>query len=54
MVPGSLVTLWVQAHGIDFGEASEILRQYGISGRMYPRLSLISASVGIETIRLSS
>ncbi|GBC61774.1 ABC transporter permease [Desulfonema ishimotonii] len=46
VVLGSLVTLWFQAHGIDFGEASEILRQYGISGRMYPRLSIISASVG--------
>ncbi|MBW1819930.1 MAG: ABC transporter permease, partial [Deltaproteobacteria bacterium] len=26
--------------------ASEILQQYGISGRLYPKLSLLSASIG--------
>lgn len=43
---GTLVTLYFQFHGIDLAGASEILRQYGISGRLYPRLSLLSASIG--------
>ena len=43
---GSLVTLYFQAHGIDFSGASELLSQFGITGRMFPRLSLISAVSG--------
>ncbi|GAB4334797.1 MAG: ABC transporter permease [Candidatus Abyssubacteria bacterium] len=43
---GSLVTLYFSAHGIEFTGASEIMRQWGISGTMYPRLSLISAVTG--------
>ena len=43
---GSMLTLYFQAHGIDFASASELLRQFGISGRMYPKLSLLSAVTG--------
>jgi putative ABC transport system permease protein len=43
---GCLVTLYFQAHGINIAGASEILRQYGISGSLYPKLSLLSASIG--------
>lgn len=43
---GCLVTLYFQSHGIDVGGASELLAQYGISGRMYPKLSVVSASIG--------
>ena len=46
MALGSLVTLYFQAVGIDFGSASDILRQYGISGRMYPKLSALSLLIG--------
>jgi putative ABC transport system permease protein len=46
VVAGALVTLYFQFHGIDLAGASEIMRQYGISGRLYPRLSLLSASIG--------
>lgn len=46
MLLGSLVTLYFQAVGIDFGSASEILRQYGISGRMYPILTVPSLLIG--------
>ncbi len=43
---GCLVTLFFQSRGIDMGGASELLQQFGISGRMYPRLSWISALLG--------
>jgi ABC-type lipoprotein release transport system permease subunit len=43
---GSLITLYFQIHGIDFSGASELLSQFGITGRMYPKLSLISAASG--------
>ena len=43
---GCLITLYFQSHGIDVGGASELLAQYGISGRMYPKLSVVSASIG--------
>ncbi len=46
IVVGCLITWYFQVHGIDLGGASEIMNQYGISGRLYPRLSLLSASIG--------
>ena len=46
IIVGSLITLYFQRHGIDFSGASELLSQFGISGRMYPKLSLLSATSG--------
>ena len=46
IIAGSLVTLYYQAYGIDFSGASELLSQFGITGRMYPRLSWLSALSG--------
>jgi putative ABC transport system permease protein len=46
IIIGSLITLYFQAHGIDFSGASELLSQFGITGRMYPKLSLLSATCG--------
>jgi len=46
IIAGSLITLYFQSHGIDFSGASELLGQFGISGRMYPRLSWLSALSG--------
>ncbi|MFO8163996.1 MAG: ABC transporter permease [Thermodesulfobacteriota bacterium] len=43
---GCLLTWYFQVHGIDLGGASELMSQYGISGKMYPRLSLITALSG--------
>lgn len=43
---GCGVTAWFQATGIDISGASEMLRQYGISGIIYPRLSILSAAIG--------
>jgi len=43
---GCLLTWYFQIHGINLGGASELMSQYGISGRMYPQLSLITALSG--------
>ena len=43
---GSVITWYFQIHGIDISGASELLNQYGISGRLYPKLSLVSAVSG--------
>ena len=46
IIIGCVITVYFQSHGIDFSGASELLSQYGISGRMYPKLSIISATSG--------
>ncbi len=43
---GIALTLFFQFHGIDLGGSSEMLRHYGISGKMYPELSFISVFSG--------
>lgn len=43
---GCLITLYFQINGIDISGASEIMSQFGIPGRLYPKLSLISVSLG--------
>jgi putative ABC transport system permease protein len=43
---GAAVTLYFQYHGIDLAGASEILQAYGISGRLYPKLSVASCTAG--------
>jgi putative ABC transport system permease protein len=40
------ITYYFQIHGIDFSGGSELLSQFGITGRMYPKLSLLSVSIG--------
>jgi ABC-type lipoprotein release transport system permease subunit len=40
------ITYYFELNGIDFSGGSELLRQYGIIGRMYPKLSFLSVSVG--------
>ena len=46
IILGCLVTWYFQVHGIDIAGASEILNYYGISGSLYPKLSLLSATLG--------
>jgi ABC-type antimicrobial peptide transport system permease subunit len=43
---GSLLTLYFMHTGIDLGESSDVLSQFGIPGRLYPQLSLLSATAG--------
>lgn len=49
---GTLLTGYFQAHGIDLTGGSDLLAQYGMSGMMYPRLSMISVSAGPLTVLL--
>ena len=46
MLFGSVLTLVFQSHGIDFTGASEMMNQMGISGTMYPKLSILSLTIG--------
>ncbi len=46
MAVGIIITLFFQFHGIDLGGSSAMLRHYGISGKLYPELSLISLLSG--------
>ena len=43
---GIAVTAYFQVHGIDFSGGSELLSQFGITGRMYPKLSFLSVTIG--------
>jgi len=49
---GCLVTAYFQVHGIDFTGSSEILGQFGITGRLYPKLSVLSALLGPAAVLL--
>ncbi|HQO77826.1 MAG TPA: FtsX-like permease family protein [Thermodesulfobacteriota bacterium] len=46
IIGGSLLTWYFQIHGITLEGVAEIARQYGLSSTMYPRLTLVTASVG--------
>jgi putative ABC transport system permease protein len=45
-VAGCLLTLWFQKYGINLEQASEILKEYGMSGVVYPKLTFVSAFAG--------
>jgi ABC-type lipoprotein release transport system permease subunit len=51
-VIGCLITWYFQINGLDIAGSSEILKQYGISGRMHPQLSLLSAVSGPAAVLL--
>jgi ABC-type lipoprotein release transport system permease subunit len=46
MAAGSLITWYFQVHGIVIAGTSEVVRQFGIPERMFPRLSLLSVTIG--------
>lgn len=46
MVLGIAVTLLFSHYGISMGESSDLLAQYGIADRLYPRLTLVSTLIG--------
>ncbi len=46
MILGTAVTLFFSYYGIGMGDSSELLAQYGIADRLYPRLSLLSILIG--------
>lgn len=46
MVFGIAITMFFERHGISMGDSSELMAQYGIADRLYPRLSLLSVVIG--------
>jgi ABC-type lipoprotein release transport system permease subunit len=46
ILAGGAITLYFQSHGIVIEGASELLSQYGMPERMYPKLSWLSVTVG--------
>ncbi|MDL1964134.1 MAG: FtsX-like permease family protein [Deltaproteobacteria bacterium] len=46
IIIGSIITFYFQVNGIDIYGSSEILSQFGISGRIHPRLSILSVFSG--------
>ena len=46
IMAGILITFYFQTHGIYFSGMAELLSQFGISGKIYPRLSLLSIVTG--------
>lgn len=46
LTAGCMLTLWFENHGINLEGASEILKEYGMSGIVYPKLSVVSALSG--------
>ncbi len=46
MLMGTAITFYFQVHGLDFAGSSELLSQFGITGRMYPKLTLLSLLIG--------
>lgn len=49
---GCILTAYFQGVGIDLSGSSEILSQYGIPSRLYPRLTLLSATAGPVVVLL--
>uniref|UniRef100_UPI002602BFD4 ABC transporter permease n=1 Tax=Desulfoluna sp. TaxID=2045199 RepID=UPI002602BFD4 len=47
---GAALTLWFEAHGILIPGSDEIMKAYGISGRLYPKLSVLSATLGPSAV----
>ncbi|MBF0102224.1 MAG: ABC transporter permease [Desulfobacterales bacterium] len=52
MFLGTVITLYFQNHGIDLGEAGELLKQYGIAGKLYPKLSLLTLLLGPSMVTI--
>jgi len=50
IIAGSLITWHFQVHGIVISGTSEIMRQFGMPERIYPKLSIISASIGSAAV----
>lgn len=50
---GAGITLWVGSVGLQFPGMEDVFKQMGISGRIYPDLSLLSALLGPGTIVIS-
>ena len=52
LLGGILLTGYFQSHGIDLTGQSDLLAQYGMSGLIFPRLSVVSVTAGPSTVLL--
>lgn len=52
LLGGILLTGYFQSHGIDLAGQSDLLSQYGMSGLIFPRLSVVSVAAGPFTVLL--
>ncbi|MFW2366506.1 MAG: ABC transporter permease, partial [Desulforhopalus sp.] len=52
IVLGIIITLILSKYGISMGESADLMAQYGIADRLYPRLSLLSIITGPAIICL--
>jgi len=50
---GSVVVLWFQTYGIPMGSIEHLLARFGLPPRIYPQLSLLSATAGPLAISIS-
>ena len=46
IIAGSLITWYFQVHGIQISGTTELMRQFGLPERIFPRLSVLSVSIG--------
>jgi ABC-type antimicrobial peptide transport system permease subunit len=46
IITGSLITWYFQVHGIHISGTTELMRQFGLPDRIFPRLSVLSVSIG--------
>jgi ABC-type lipoprotein release transport system permease subunit len=46
LVLGAAVTLFFQQYGISMGSADELMAQFGMPNRLFPKLSFMSATIG--------
>jgi len=46
IVAGVSITYYFQTHGIDISGTEDLLSQFGITGRIFPQLSILSVSIG--------
>ena len=46
MTAGAAITLFFSRYGISLGDAGDLMAQYGITGRIFPRLSFVSLVSG--------
>jgi putative ABC transport system permease protein len=52
IIAGCLITWYFQNHGIVISGTAEVMRQFGLPERMYPRLSFYSISIGPAAVMI--
>lgn len=50
---GAILVIWLEGVGIEIPGADDVMKQWGMSGRIYPDLSLLSAAAGPAVITIA-